>query len=215
MNNITNITFILDKSGSMWGLESDTIGGFNSMLNKQKHEDGQAYLNTVLFNSKMDYLHKNVPIEQVEELTEEDYRPGGCTALLDAVGNTISQIDEFNNNLPDNAKPDKTIVIIITDGMENASEEYSLSQIKKLVKSKQDQGDWEFIFLGANIDAIQTAGSIGIAANRAANFNNDSRGIGVNFAAVSGVVSLTRQKSAVPDDWKAAIEADYNNRNKD
>ncbi len=209
---LTNVIFVLDKSGSMFGLESDTIGGFNSMLSKQKRISDEAILSLILFNDDIEIVYQNTPIDNVKDLTIRDYQTGGCTALLDAIGITISKIENFYQKLSKEELPEKTVVIIITDGYENASREYSLSQIKSLVERKKLKNNWEFIFLGANIDAINTAESFGINSNRAANFHNDSRGIQANFGALSEAIASTRFGNSIDDSWKDEIDKDFKNR---
>lgn len=214
-NQLTNIIFILDRSGSMSGREADSIGGFNSMLEKQKRAPGEAILSTVLFNQDMKYLHKNIPIDNAENLTVEDYFPAGSTALLDAIGNTITDTEIFYKTLNIDEKPQKTIIVIITDGYENASKEYSLNQIKRMIDQKQESGEWEFIFLGANIDAIRTANSYGIKLSHAANFHNDSRGIQTNFGAISDAVACFRSGGQIDESWKEEIVQDFESRKDD
>ncbi len=201
----TEVVFILDRSGSMAGLESDTIGGFNGMLKKQKEEAGKAYLTTVLFDDRYELLHNRIDITEARELTDKEYYVRGCTALLDAVGYTIQKImhekDEDSN----------VIFIITTDGYENASREYSYSSLKKLIDRMKKKG-WEFIFLGANIDARETAGKFGVDANRAVDFHNDSQGIETNYAALGKAVSAFRTNKIIREDWAEEIEEDYKRR---
>lgn len=209
--NLTEIVFILDRSGSMSGLEGDTIGGFNSMLEKQKKEEGEAIVSTVLFDGVSEVLHDRVDIKKIEKMTEKDYYVRGCTALLDAIGGAIHHISNVHKYIREEDVPEHTMFIITTDGMENASREYSSDKVKKLIEEKKKLG-WEFLFLGANIDAVETAGRIGIGSDRAVNFHNDSRGIAVNYEAVSGAMSKMRASAPLMADWKAEIEEDFENR---
>ena len=214
-NNKTELVFILDKSGSMSGLESDTIGGFNSMLEKQKAEEGSAHVTTVLFDNRIELLHDRLPIACVNPLTNKDYSVGGTTALLDAVGTTIERINEIQMaETPDN-RADKVIFVITTDGFENASRKYSYPTLKSLIESQQKEFNWEFIFLGANMDAVAEAAKIGIQADRSASFMNDSEGIVTNYDSVSEVLSSMRMApigSRQDGSWKRKIEADYKKR---
>lgn len=209
--NLTEIVFILDRSGSMSGLESDTIGGFNSMLEKQKKGEGEALISTVLFDGQCEVLHDRLDIREVEKMTERDYCVRGCTALLDAIGGAISHISKVHRYIRPEDVPEHTMFIITTDGLENASRKYSSNQVKKLIEEKKELG-WEFLFLGANIDAVETAGRIGIGRERAVNFHNDGRGIGINYDCVSAAVSKMRSNKALTAEWKEAIEADFNER---
>ena len=211
-NNITEIVFILDRSGSMSGLEADTIGGFNSMIKKQKKEDGRAYVTTVLFDTHMQRLHDRLDIQSVPKMTERDYVPGGCTALLDAVGDTIRHIAHIHKYSRPEDVPEKTIVVITTDGMENASKKYSRERVKELIEHEQNKYGWEFIFMGANIDAAETAEGIGIKSESAANYLADCGGIEQCMAAVDYAVCSARRRETLSDDWKANVEKDYTNR---
>ena len=192
---LTELVFILDRSGSMAGLERDTVGGFNSMLAKQKKADGDAVVTTVLFDGEVELLHDRADIGGVSPLTEEDYQVGGCTALLDALGCTVKKIRRAREHILPEYRPDKTLFVIITDGEENASREYSAKQVKNLVEQQKEEG-WEFVFLGANIDAITAAGRMGIDASRAVNYHSDAKGTRGNFAAVEALVG--RFRAAAP-----------------
>ncbi len=203
-NDLTEMIFILDKSGSMSGLEGDTVGGFNSMIGKQKLEEGDALVTTVLFDTDVTTLHDRVRIGEVPDMTGRDYVPGGCTALLDAVGTTVSRISGIRKYLRPEDVPSKTVVVITTDGYENSSREYTYSSIKKLIGKKREEG-WEFIFLGANIDAASTAESIGIDRRRAAKYAANSAGTEVNFKAVGAVLCSLRKEEAIAEDWDAEI----------
>ena len=207
--NLTEMVFILDRSGSMSGLEKDTIGGFNSLINKQKQEEGLAYVTTVLFDTRIQRLHDRVKLENVPVLTEKDYVPGGCTALLDAVGETIRHIAHIHKYSRPEDVPEKTIVVITTDGMENSSRRYSREQVKKLIEHEQEKYGWEFIFMGVNIDAAETAESIGISEERAANFIADTDGINMFYMAIDEVVCTARRNAALPKGWKNNVEKDH------
>jgi uncharacterized protein YegL len=212
--NITELVFILDRSGSMAGLESDTIGGYNAMLKKQKDEEGEAVVTTVLFDDQYRLLHDRINIKGVSLITEEDYFVRGTTALLDAIGRTIQKIANAQKHTMENQRPDKTIFVITTDGMENASREYTYEKIKSMVELEKERYGCEFIFLGANIDAISTAAKFGIRADRAANYNADSEGTKLNYQALNCVVSELRSSGVVREDWKADIEEDFARRGK-
>ena len=205
MSKTTEVVFILDRSGSMAGLESDTISGFNGMLEKQKELDGKAYLTTALFDDRYELLHNHIDIRKAEKLTEKQYYVRGCTALLDAVGYTIQKIAHEKDG------DSQVIMIITTDGYENASHEYTYASLKKLIEKKKKEG-WEFIFLGANIDAAETAGRFGVGADRSANFHNDAMGIEANYRAITKAVGAFRQKAAVDGSWSEEINEDYNKR---
>lgn len=189
---LTEIVFILDRSGSMSGLEADTIGGFNGMLDKQKKEEGEAIVSTVLFDDRFEILHDRVDIKNVGKMTDKEYYVRGCTALLDAVGRSISHIHTMRKNTPKEERPEKTIFIITTDGMENASREYNYHKVSKMIK-KCKEHKWEFIFLGANIDAAKEAGRLGIESTRAVNYVCDAAGTSVNFKTLNNALSRVRK----------------------
>lgn len=210
-NNITEIVFILDRSGSMSGLEKDTIGGFNAMIEKQKKQDGKAYVSTVLFDHESVVLHDRLPLEQIKPMTEDDYTVRGCTALLDAIGGAVKHIGNIHRYARPEDVPEHTMFVITTDGLENASRKYNSRDIKRLIESKKEEG-WEFLFIGANIDAIETANTYGIGADRAVNYNADSQGTGVVFEAVSETVAKFRGGQKVAPCWSKKINDDYNNR---
>ncbi len=205
--NLTEIVFILDRSGSMSGLEADTIGGYNSLLKKQKQEEGEALLTTVLFDDQVEILSDRKNITEVKEITDKEYYVRGCTALLDAVGGSIKHIGKIRKELPKEERPDKTLFIITTDGMENASKKYSYEKVKKMVEKKKEKEHWEFVFLGANIDAIKVAGQFGVSANRAVNYENDATGTALNYDAMSKMVSCVRA-CAAPDAVGKALDDD-------
>jgi len=217
-NDLTELLFVIDKSGSMSGLENDTIGGFNSVIKQNKEVEGDAFVSVLLFDTEFTWLYKRVPIQDIPQMLSADYRPGGCTALLDAMGEATSFITGEQDKDAD-AVPAKTIGVIITDGEENASREYSLDKIKSIIEKKQEEG-WEFLFLGANIDAITTAGSFGINASHAATYVSDSQGTTVIYGAVGKAMAKTR--AAVLDgnfccmeaSWKSDIEEDTASRSK-
>lgn len=191
MNELTELVFILDRSGSMCGLENDTIGGFNGMLEKQKKEEGKANVTTVLFDDEIETIHDRFPLEVVEPLTDKDYYVRGCTALLDAVGSTVKKVENIQNRLPQELKADKVIFIITTDGQENASHEYSANMVKKMIEKNQEKG-WQFLFLGANIDAVEEASKLGINKSHAIKYKNDSKGVKLNYECVGGAISYLR-----------------------
>lgn len=211
-NNITELVFILDRSGSMSGLESDTIGGFNSMIEKQKKLSGKAYVSTILFDNVSEVIHDRVSLEKVEPMTEKDYYVRGCTALLDAIGGAIHHIGNIHKYARKEDIPERTLFVITTDGMENASRNYDLKTVRKMIEHEQKKYGWEFLFIGANIDAVQTAGSFGIAKNRAVNYNADSEGTRVVYESVSNAVSSCRASAPISDEWKDEIDKDYNSR---
>ena len=212
--NLTELVCILDKSGSMASLTDDTIGGFNSLIKKQKDEDAECLVTTVLFNSNIEILHNRVPLKDVKDITTKDYQAMGCTALLDAIGVSIDKIKNEHANTPKEKRPDKVLFAIITDGAENSSKEYNIKQVKSLVNTCQELLGWEFIFLGANIDAIETASQFGIPKSMAANYNCDSEGTELNFDAINDVLCCVRRDEDISDDWKLKIEKDFKNRRK-
>ena len=210
--NLTEIVFILDRSGSMAGLEGDTIGGFNSMLTKQKNEEGEAVVSTVLFDNECEIIHDRVDIQKIEPMTRKEYYVRGCTALLDAVGGAIHHIGNVHKYAREEDRPEKTLFVITTDGMENASREYSYDRLKAMIERQKDKYGWEFIFLGANIDAAKEAARFGIAADRAANYHADTLGTAVIYEAVNEVVGDVRACRPVNAKWKKNIDADYKKR---
>lgn len=215
---LTEIVFILDRSGSMAGLEADTIGGYNSMLERQKKEDGEAVISTVLFDDVCEVLHDRVSLEKMQCITEKEYFVRGCTALLDAVGGAIHHIGTVHRYAREEDRPEKILFIITTDGMENSSRRYTYRKVKEMVERQQEKYGWEFLFLGANIDAIQVAGKFGIARDYAVNFENDSAGTQLNYEVLSQAVSQVRACCAMPQclnaGWKTKIEKDYKKRHK-
>lgn len=209
---LTEIVFILDRSGSMAGLESDTIGGFNAMLEKQKSEPGEALISAVLFDDVSAVLYDRVPVRDVKPMTQDDYFVRGCTALLDAVGGAIHHIGNVHKYAREEDRPERTLFVITTDGMENASRRYDYPKVKAMVERQKEKYGWEFLFLGANIDAAETAGRFGIAPDRSVNFHNDTVGIDLNYRAVSEAVSAVRACRPLSASWKADIDRDYETR---
>lgn len=209
---LTEVVFILDRSGSMSGLEGDTIGGFNSMIEKQKKEEGEALVSTILFDNYSEVLHDRVEVSKIEPLTDRDYTVRGCTALLDAIGGAIHHIGNVHKYARNEDVPEHTIFIITTDGMENASHQYSREKIKVMIERQKTKYGWEFLFLGANIDAIETARSYGIDQDRAVEYNCDSVGTGLNFEAMSDAITTMRCSAPLTADWKKKVEADRKKR---
>ena len=195
--NLTELVFILDKSGSMSGLEKDTIGGYNSMLKKQKEEDGECVITTVLFDNNYELLHDRIDIRAVNKLTKKDYTAGGSTALLDAIGRTVNKIGKAQQNTAEDYRAEKVMFVIITDGEENASREYSSKQVKEMIQRQKEKYGWEFVFLGANIDAVETAERFGIDSDRAVDYVPDRKGTELNFIAMSEAVSSFRKTSVL------------------
>ena len=213
--NLTEIVFILDRSGSMAGLEDDTIGGFNAMIENQKSEPGEALVSTVLFDNERDVIHDRVDIQKVRPMTRKEYYVRGCTALLDAVGKAIHHIGNVHKYAREEDRPEKTLFVITTDGMENASRKYSYEKLKAMIQRQQEKFGWEFLFLGANIDAAREAARFGIGADRAANYHADSEGTNVIYETVSEAITQVRCCSApLSADWKQRVDEDYRNRSK-
>lgn len=215
--NLTELVFILDRSGSMGGLESDTIGGFNGMITKQKKQEGEANVTTVLFDDQFEVIHDRFPIDVIKPLTAQEYYVRGCTALLDAIGKTVDKIKYIQKYLPEEMKAEKVIFVIITDGLENASKEYSYDKIRRVIERQKEKYGWEFLFLGANMDAVSEASKLGIAANRSVTFQNDSEGIAMNYRVVEETLHNMRSSSRMSEidgSWKEEIEKDYEKRGK-
>lgn len=212
MKKTTELIFIIDKSGSMSGLEADTIGGFNSMLQKQRQEEGVCHISTILFSNYSQVLHNRRNIEKVEPLTRKDYVAGGGTALLDALGDAIQHTIKVQKLAAEDEKASNVVFVIITDGEENASTKYTKRDIKKMISHEQEEYGWEFIFLGANIDAIDTADDYGIRRDRASNYVCDSAGVNLNFKCVANAISQLREKGSISKEWDAEIKADYEER---
>ena len=211
---MTELVFILDRSGSMSGLEGDTIGGFNSMLEKQRRESGAAVVSTVLFDSQSQVIHDRLPLEQVPLMTDREYFVRGCTALLDAVGGAIHHIGNVHKYARPEDRPEKTLFIITTDGMENASRHYTYERVRDMIRRQTDKYGWEFLFLGANIDAAAEARRFGIRADRAANYHCDSAGTALNFDVIADAVCEVRKGAPLPSSWKKRIDDDYKRRSR-
>ena len=212
--NLTEIVFILDRSGSMSGLEGDTIGGFNAMIEKQKREPGEALISTVLFDNENEVIHDRVDIQKIEPMTDKEYYVRGCTALLDAVGGAIHHIGNVHKYAREEDRPEKTLFVITTDGMENASRKYSYDRLKMMIERQKEKYGWEFIFLGANIDAAKEAARFGIDESRAANYHADSAGTAVIYEAMNDAVCNVRASRPMTADWKKNVDADYKKRGK-
>ena len=214
---LTEMVFILDRSGSMGGLERDTIGGYNSLINKQKKEEGEALVSTVLFDHEQEVFLDRVPLDKVRDMTEEDYYVRGCTALLDAIGGAIHHIGNVHKYAREEDVPEKTIVVITTDGLENASKRYSYKDVKKMIKRQEEKYGWEFLFLGANIDVARESDRLGIRQERAVRYVNDSEGIELNYEAVGCAMSAMRSmkcSTVLDGSWKEKIEKDFKKRGK-
>ena len=219
---LTELVFILDRSGSMSGLEADTIGGFNSLIAKQKKEEGTALISTVLFDDQAEVLYDRISLDRIEPMNDRQYYVRGCTALLDALGGAIHHIGNVHKYAREEDRPEKTIFIITTDGMENSSHRYTYDKVKKMVERQRDRYGWEFLFLGANIDAIEVAGRFGVQANRAVNYECDSEGTQLNYEVLSKAVSRVRTCAAPTaamafdecGDWAEEIRADYSKRHR-
>ena len=208
----TELVFILDRSGSMAGLEKDTIGGFNAMIEKQRGEAGGAYVSTVLFDNYSEVIHDRVVLNAVPKLTEKEYYVRGCTALLDAVGGAIHHIGNVHKYAREEDRPEKTLFVITTDGMENASRRYTYEKVKQMITRQKEQYGWEFLFLGANIDAAKEAARFGIAPDRAADYHADAQGTAVIYEAMSDAVSSVRTCRPMSADWKRRVDEDFRKR---
>lgn len=211
-NNITELVFILDRSGSMSRLESDTIGGFNSMIEKQKKQSGECYVSTVLFNDESTVLHDRVKLSDVPKMTGNDYVPGGCTALIDAVGDAIRHIGNIHKYARPEDVPENTMFVITTDGQENSSRRYDADKVKKMIERQKEKYGWEFLFVGANIDAVETAARYGIDKDRAVNYNADGHGTHILYESVAKAVCNVRASAPLGADWSEEINADYQRR---
>ncbi len=213
-NNTTELVFILDRSGSMSGLERDTIGGFNAMIEKQKKQKGECFVSTILFDNVSEVLHDRIKLSDVPKMTEDDYTVRGCTALIDAIGGAIHHIGNIHKYARNEDVPEHTMFIITTDGMENASRKYDSDKVKKMIKRQKEKYGWEFLFIGANIDAVETANRYGIDSDRAVNYNADSVGTHVLYESVAKAVSSVRGSQRLGDEWREGIDEDYKNRKK-
>ena len=211
---LAELVFILDRSGSMSGLESDTIGGFNSMIKSQKSVDGECIVTTVLFDDRYELLHDRINLKGISPLTEKEYYVRGTTALLDAVGRTINKIASVQKNTAEEERAEKVLFIITTDGYENASREYSYDKVKAMIEKERDKYGWEFLFLGANIDALETAEKFGISKDRAADYHADGEGTRVTYQAMDQAVRTLREQKTMDKDWKKKIDEDYKSRKK-
>lgn len=212
--NLTELVFILDRSGSMSGLERDTIGGFNAMIEKQKKQDGECIVSTVLFDDESRVIHDRVSLDEIKPMTEDDYFVGGCTALIDAIGGAIHHIGNVHKYARPEDVPENTIFIITTDGQENASHRYSSDKVKQMIERQKDKYGWEFLFIGANIDAVETAKRYGIDRNRAVNYNADPQGTSIVYESVSKAVCNVRASKCMAENWSEDIDKDFKNRNK-
>ena len=210
--NLTELVFILDRSGSMAGLEADTIGGFNAMLEKQKRQPGEAYVSTVLFDNDCEVIHDRLLLDRVPALTEREYYVRGCTALLDAVGGAIHHIGNVHRYAREEDRPEKTLFAIPTDGMENASRRYGYDKVRAMIERQKEKYGWEFLFLGANIDAAKEAARFGIGADRAATYHRDHEGTALNSQVLSAAISAVRASAPLGADWKARVEDDFARR---
>lgn len=213
-NNITELVFILDRSGSMAGLESDTIGGFNAMIGKQKKEDGECYISTVLFDNISEVLHDRVKLSDIKPMTDKEYTVRGCTALIDALGGAIHHIGNIHKYARPEDVPEHTMFVITTDGMENASQRYTSDQVKRMIERQKEKYGWEFLFIGANIDAVETAQRYGISSDRAVNYNADSEGTGILYESVACAVSNVRKRAPLDKGWRERLDRDFEKRNK-
>lgn len=211
---LTEMIFIIDRSGSMSGLEEDTIGGFNAMIAKQKKIEAAGLVTTILFDNKYEVLHNREPLNEVLDINTKDYYVRGTTALLDAIGITVSNTAKIQNTLKPEYKASNIIIVIITDGMENASSEYSYNSIKTMIESKKKNNNWEFVFLGANIDALGIASKFGIHESRAANYHADEEGTKLNYETISSAISYMRANKKLDDNWKGPIDDDFKSREK-
>ena len=213
-NNLTELVFILDRSGSMSGLEGDTIGGFNAMIEKQKKEPGEAFVSTVLFDDVSEVLHDRVPLGKVPKMTDKDYTVRGCTALIDAIGGAIRHIANIHRYARPEDVPARTMFVITTDGMENASRRYSSDEVKRMIEKEKSEYGWEFLFIGANIDAVETGRRFGIGRDRVANYMADSKGTDILYESVAEAVSQVRQCAPLAANWNSRMEEDVKKRKK-
>ncbi len=212
-NGVTEIVFILDKSGSMAGYEADTVGGFNSTLERQKKLEGEAYVTTILFSNDSETLHDRIPIGDVKPLGPDDYRPGGCTALIDAVGSAIDHIADIHKYARPEDVPSHTVFIITTDGLENASRAYSSDKVKSMIKTRTGEYGWEFIFMAADIDAVETARTMGIRSERAVNYVKDRKGTKASFGAMNLALKCVRADASLDcKEWRDEVDRDYESK---
>ncbi len=211
-NNVTELVLILDRSGSMSGLEGDTIGGFNSMIGKQREQDGKCYVSTVLFDNESEVIHDRVLLDKIQPMTDKEYYVRGCTALMDAIGGAIHHIGNIHKYARKEDVPEHTVFVITTDGMENASYKYDSKRVKRMIERQKEKYGWEFLFLAANIDAVETARNFGIDEKHAVNYHADSQGTACLYETVSDAVCNIRQGCDMPNDWDEKLKKDYNNR---
>ncbi len=214
-NKITELVFLLDRSGSMAGLESDTIGGFNALIDKQRKQDGECFVSTVLFDNVSQVLHDRVKLSEIPKMTDADYTVGGCTALIDAIGCAIHHIANIHKYARPEDVPEHTLFVITTDGLENASHIYSSDKVKKMVEHQKEKYGWEFLFIGANIDSVETAKHFGIGADRAVNYHADRKGTAVVFDTVAETVCTVRANMPLAASWSESINKDYTSRSKE
>ena len=207
-NNITELVFIMDRSGSMSGLEKDAVGGFNSMIERQKKLDGKVYVSTVLFSNSAEVLHDRIDISEIAPMTERDYQVGGCTALMDALGGAIHHIVNIHRYARPEDVPEHTVFVITTDGLENASREYSAEKVRSMIKHEEEKHGWEFLFLAANIDAVETAANFGIRADRASNYRASPAGTADMYDCVSEAVEMLRCNKSIDKDWNIKLNGD-------
>ena len=211
-NNTTELVFILDRSGSMAGLEADTIGGFNAMIEKQKKEEGEVYVSTILFDNVSEVLHDRVKLSDVPKMTDKDYTVRGCTALIDAIGGAIRHIGNIHKYARMEDVPAHTMFIITTDGQENASHMYSSHRVKQMIEHQKSRYGWEFLFIGANIDAVETAARFGIERNRAVNYHADHKGTQVLYKTLAAPICAMRNNEEIDDEWSSQIDTDFKSR---
>ena len=210
--NLTEIVFILDRSGSMAGLEADTVGGFNSLIQKQRAEDGEAIISTILFDNFSEVIHDRVPLDRIPEITCNEYYVRGCTALLDAVGDAVHHIGNVHKYAREEDRPEHTLFVITTDGMENASRRYSYEEVRRMIERQKEKYGWEFLFLGANIDAAREAARFGIREDRAVNYHCDSEGTALNYEVVAETICDVRASRPIQASWKKRIDEDFRKR---
>lgn len=213
-NNVTELVFILDRSGSMAGLESDTIGGFNSLIEKQRKQEGECFVSTVLFDNESEVIHDRVKLADVQPMTDREYYVRGCTALIDAIGGAIKHIGNIHKYAREEDVPAHTMFVITTDGYENASHRYTSDQVKKMIERQKEKYGWEFLFIGANIDSVETAKHFGIGADRAVDYHADEKGTAVLYESVSDAVCCMRECRPVPAGWGDKIKRDFKSRKK-
>lgn len=211
-NNITELVFIIDRSGSMGGLESDTIGGFNSLIEKQKRQDGKCFVTTVFFDNLIETIHDREELINIKNLTEDEYYVRGCTALIDAIGTSVKHIENIHKYARDEDVPENTMFVIITDGMENASHQFSSGEVKKMIETHKEEDGWEFLFIGANIDAVETAKHFGINEERAVNYHADKKGTSVVYKAMERAVGCVRASMPLKRSWSEDINEDFKSR---